>query len=286
MSRAPAGLVTDWIEFSAVDGPGNRFVLFQQGCTFDCLSCHNPYTINPCVDCGDCVPVCPTQALSVDAVGRVVWDAGACDGTDRCIEVCPYDSTPKARVLEVARVLDAIRPAAPFLSGVTVSGGEATMQASFLRALFDALAADPALGRLTRFVDTNGDAPRATWDLLAPVLDAAMVDLKALDADVHRALTGADNAATLASIELLASRGQLYEVRLLMLPGHNDSADQLARTGDWLAAVDPRLRVKVIGYRAHGVRPTPVPLRTPTREQLESYADQLRARGDFELVLV
>ena len=57
------GLVADTLEFSAVDGPGNRFVVFLQGCTFDCLACHNPYTINPCVDCGECVDQCPSGAL-------------------------------------------------------------------------------------------------------------------------------------------------------------------------------------------------------------------------------
>jgi pyruvate formate lyase activating enzyme len=34
--------VADVIPFSWVDGPGNRFVVFTQGCPFDCLACHNP----------------------------------------------------------------------------------------------------------------------------------------------------------------------------------------------------------------------------------------------------
>ena len=39
------GLVADTISFSNVDGPGNRFVVFLQGCNFDCVACHTPQTI-------------------------------------------------------------------------------------------------------------------------------------------------------------------------------------------------------------------------------------------------
>ena len=37
---ATLGLITDTIAFSNVDGPGNRFVVFLQGCNFDCVGCH------------------------------------------------------------------------------------------------------------------------------------------------------------------------------------------------------------------------------------------------------
>lgn len=279
-----SGLVTDVIEFSAVDGPGNRFVVFLQGCNFDCAACHNPYTINPCIDCRECVATCPSGALSVDAAGTVVWDAGVCAGSETCIEVCRFDSTPKARTLAVGEVLDRIRTAAPFLSGVTASGGEATQQPAFVRALFAAVKAE--FPRLTCFVDTNGDTDPSTWDLLDDVMDAAMVDLKCLDDGIHRRITGESNHRVLESIRLLAERGKLHEVRLLLIDGVNDSDDLLAETGRWLAAVDPRVRVKLIGYRAHGVRPSPIPLREPSAEQRAHYAEVLRAVSDFDLVVV
>jgi len=128
------GRLADTIEFSAVDGPGNRFVVFLQGCTLDCLACHNPQTI--------------------PLVG--------------------------GRDVTVGDLVEQIRRAAPFLSGVTISGGEATLQAAFVHDLFAAIGAEESLARLTRFLDTNGDAPRSTWDALDGVLDGAMVDLKAL----------------------------------------------------------------------------------------------------------
>ena len=277
---ATSGLVSGVIEFSAVDGPGNRFVVFTQGCNFNCVACHNPYTINPCIDCGLCIDTCTSGALGSDASGHITWDAALCSGSDVCIATCPYDSTPKARTTAVTDLVGRIRRAAPFLSGVTVSGGEATQQPAFVRDLFASVKSE--LPRLTCFVDSNGAASTATWDLLDPVMDAAMVDLKCLDDATHRRLAGASNAEVLASIRLLAARGKLYEVRLLLLPGHNDSDDLLARTGAWLASVDPLMRVKVIGFRHHGVRPSPLPLSEPSAEQREHYADVLRSEGDFE----
>lgn len=281
---ASRGLVTDVIQFSAVDGPGNRFVVFLQGCNLNCLACHNPYTINPCLDCGDCISTCPSGAISFDAEQKISWDAAVCAGSDTCLDVCEYDSTPKARSLEVEELVEQIRRAAPFISGITVSGGEATQQPEFVRALFTRVKAE--FGRLSCFVDSNGDTDPGTWDLLRDTMDAAMIDLKCLDDDLHRQIAGGPNAQVLKSIQLLAQRGQLYEVRLLLIEGVNDSDELLTRTGRWLAEIDPGLRLKVIGYRGHGVRPTPIPLKEPSKARREHYARQLAAVSDFQIVTI
>lgn len=281
----PLGLVTDTIEFSAVDGPGNRFVVFLQGCTFDCAACHNPYTIQPCIDCGACVPVCPTGAITLD-LGRISWDEQLCAGGDACLRACPHDSTPKARSRTVAELMARIRRAAPFLTGITVSGGEATMQAGFVHALFAAVKGDPETAALTCFVDSNGDALRSVWELLAPVTDGVMVDLKCLDPGIHLQITGSSNERTLRSIEHLVGTGMLHEVRLLMLPGLNDDDDLLAHTGRWLADLDPRMRLKVIGFRHHGVRSGPLALVEPTAAQREHYRDVLAGQGQFTITVV
>lgn len=210
MSSTPVRLA-DVVPFSWVDGPGNRFVVFAQGCPFDCLACHNPETIPP--------------------LG------------------------PDTRHTTVAALLTEIRLAEPYLAGVTVSGGEATAQWRFVRDLFRAVRTDPRLRRLTTYVDTNGHALPRVWDALVPVTDGFMVDLKALDPEVHRRLTGRGNELVLDSIRHLHERGRLAEVRLLLVPGFNTGDDQLERTAAWLADLDPAVRTVVIGFRRHGVRP-------------------------------
>lgn len=282
-AAAATGLVTDVIEFSAVDGPGNRFVVFLQGCNFDCLACHNPYTITPCIDCGICLDACAAGALTTVA-DQVVWTESLCTGTDACITACPYNSTPKARPRAVAELMTQIRRAAGFISGVTVSGGEATQQAGFVRALFAAVRAE--FPRLSCFVDSNGAAEPQVWDSLDEVMDAAMIDLKCLDDALHVRLTGKSNRQVLDSIRLLAGRGKLHEVRLLLMAGLNDSDELLAETGRWLAALDPAMRIKVIGYRDHGVRPSVIPLVEPSASQREHYAEVLRSVSDFDLLVI
>ncbi|MBI5087546.1 MAG: radical SAM protein [Actinobacteria bacterium] len=229
------GLIADTITFSTVDGPGNRFVAFVQGCNFDCLACHNPQTI-------------PRRT--------------SCDGH-------------LARRVTVDELLVPIRRAAPFLSGITVSGGEATTQARFVHDLCAAVKADVQLARLSCFVDSNGSCDIAVWDRLAHVIDGAMIDLKCFDADIHRTLTGRPNDRVLASIRHLHTLGLLYEVRLLLVAGLNDGAELLRRTGEWLAGVEPSMRLNVIWFRAHGARPHDPPLAEPGPLAVAAAADVL-----------
>lgn len=280
------GLITDTIAFSNVDGPGNRFVVFLQGCNFNCIACHNPYTINICNDCGDCLATCSTGALTYGADGHVTWNEAACDGTDTCIATCEWDATPKARPREIAAVLADIRRAAPFLSGITVSGGEATQQTEFVHALFSAVKADPVLQRLTCFVDSNGAADRQVWERLAPVMDGAMIDLKCLDPQIHKSMTGQPNDEVLETIRYLHAIGKLYEVRLLLLPGVNDDPEMLHGTANWLADVDPQMRLKLIGFRPHGVRPNERELVQPTPEHMDRYRETFEHRAQFNICSV
>lgn len=280
MSAVP-GHLNDVIRFSSVDGPGNRYVIFLQGCNFNCKACHNPYTIRDCNACGLCIDPCPEDALRLIANEglHVVVDREACTDCDICVQICPYDSTPLSRQVSIDALMADIRPVAPFLSGITVSGGEPTLQPEFLRDLFSAVKADAGLSRLTTLVDTNGSAAPETWDLLLPVLDGAMVDLKAFDDDVHIEMTGVSNRPVLASIEYLAAAGRLLEVRLLLIPGHNDNPDMLRRAADWLKTADPDVPLKLIAFRNHGVRPEYADMPEPDGDAMATYQGLFEAAG-------
>ncbi len=284
--KAAQGHLNDVIRFSAVDGPGNRFVVFLQGCNYNCVACHNPYTINECDSCGKCVEPCPELALFYDGHNQVVVDDDLCTSCDICIEVCPTDSTPLSKMVRLESLVQQIDEVSPFISGITVSGGEPTLQPDFVASLFSTLKCSEKLSRLTTFVDSNGSASRDIWDRLLPVMDGAMIDLKALDPDTHIAMTGADNGPVLESIRYLAEWQRLYEVRLLMVPGRNDSPEVVEQTARWLYNIDPSMRVKLIGFRQHGVRPQFADIPEADPADLQQLSEIIRGVGIEELVLV
>ncbi|QLL82632.1 YjjW family glycine radical enzyme activase [Aeromonas caviae] len=244
------------LPFSCVDGPGNRLVLFLQGCNFRCPGCHNPHTIGLCDDCGDCLAVCPSGALTMSE-GKVHWQEALCTDCDACLEACPRSANPKTRQMSVAEVLALLRRYGPLLTGVTVSGGEATTQLPFVIALFTAIKAAPDLARLTCLLDSNGSLGKTGWQRLLPVLDGAMIDLKGWREPVHLALTGRGRERVLASLQLLAQAGKLAEVRLLLVPGRSDFLDATGALQEalttFLLSLGPVL-IRLNGFRHHGVR--------------------------------
>lgn len=280
-------MVSRWLPFSCVDGPGNRLVLFLQGCNFRCPGCHNPHTMGLCDHCGDCVPGCPGRALAMQE-GRVSWQAELCTHCDRCLDVCPRHASPKTRQMSVAEVLALLRRYGPLLTGVTVSGGEATTQLPFVIALFTAIKAAPDLARLTCLLDSNGSLGETGWQRLLPVLDGAMIDLKGWRDSVHHSLTGYGRERVLASLQLLAQAGKLAEVRLLQVPGQSDylAADGTLEAGlaAFLRALGP-VPIRLNGFRHHGVRGEALSWPEAGSADLTVLANALKAKGFGSVML-
>lgn len=92
-----AGIINRIIDFSPIDGPGNRTVIFLQGCNLDCVYCHNPETIK---------------------------------------SYRPESIPEDLQVMTAEKLISKIKPNFPYIKGITVSGGEPLLQAVFLQELF------------------------------------------------------------------------------------------------------------------------------------------------------
>jgi len=283
MNKAWA-IVNKILPFSCVDGPGNRLVIFLQGCNFNCLNCHNPYTIKLCQNCGECVKHCPHFALTFDR-GKTVWQTLLCQQCDTCIKTCVNQSTPMTYRYSVDGLLAVIRKYLPFLNGITFSGGEATLQLPFIIQLFTQIKQSKELQHLTCFIDSNGYLSQQGWQRVTDVIDGGMIDLKAWDNQVHRRLTGRDNQRVKDSICYLSSVNKLYEVRLLLIPQQTDLQCRVKEIAQFLSALPNDTRIRINAFHTHGVVGEAKSWSSSTEQDVVYFATALKQYGLTQITL-
>ena len=271
-------IVSRILNFSCVDGPGNRLVIFLQGCNFNCITCHNPHTINHCDHCGDCVAGCPTQALALNQQQKVVWDESLCTQCDQCLDTCSKSSSPKVSHYTVSDVMALIRKQHLFLSGVTVSGGEATLQLPFIVELFKTIKSDAELNHLSCFIDSNGYLAESGWQRVLPYLDGAMIDLKSWQNETHQWLVGRDNHRVIQSIRLLATQDKLYELRLLHIPGKSDLDDEVDAIATLINSLPTSVIVRLNAFQHHGVVGEALSWSKCTERQIDEFHQSLNGK--------
>ena len=245
MRKAPVNKI---IPFSNVDGPGNRTSIFFQGCTFNCLFCHNPETIHLCSGCGVCVDRCPAGALSVDGEGKVKWTRKKCVQCDTCIRVCPHGASPKVQWMTVEEVLAQIRRSAPYIGGVTASGGECTQYNDFLIDLFTEVR---KLNK-TCLIDSNGSFDFEADPRVLEVCDGVMLDVKAVEPEWNDYLISYPRDRVLKNLDYLLKVNKLFEVRTVVFPGRDRENGETVRYVS--RRIGGRCPYKIIRYRPFGVR--------------------------------
>lgn len=228
------------IPFSAVDGPGNRTVIFLQGCNLNCMYCHNPETI---------------------AIGN------------------------QSEVTEVSvqSLWEKIEPYQPFVSGVTISGGECTLQGDFLIEFCKALKTKG----VHVLLDSNGLMSAQRLSELMAVTEGFMFDVKAVNVAAHMKLTGVSNEVILENVAQAAQSHKVFEIRTVLYENNESTVETL----DWVCHLinhtDPNIRYKLIQYRAHGVRTEFLSqLEGVTRADAAKYYKYVKDKGVKNIVLV
>lgn len=257
------GIVNKIIPFSLVDGPGNRTAIFLQGCNFNCIYCHNPETIHTCQNCGACVSQCPSEALSKED-GLVIWDKDKCEECDTCNNLCNNSSSPRTMKMSADRLIEEMQLYKRFIDGITVSGGECTLQAEFLLELFRGAKAEG----LTCMIDSNGSNDFKKMPELLDLCEGVMLDVKVYDDKVHQKYIGHTNEVVLRNLEYLASCGKLYEVRTVVVPELFNNEETIKYVANCLAKYDGSIRYKLIKYRSMGVKGEGKSLKTPTDHEM------------------
>ena len=118
----------------------------------------------------------------------------------------------------------------------------------FFEFAFECCLAARALGLKNIFV-SNGYMSTEAASMLAPVLDAINIDVKSFREDFYQEVCGAQLEQILENVRFLHNQNVWVEVTTLVIPGLNDSDEELKNIAEFIVGVDPNIAWHVSGFR-------------------------------------
>lgn len=256
MTESRTGTVFDIQRAALHDGPGIRTVVFLKGCFLRCLWCHNPESWDPQ----------PQLAMRPGASGEI---------------------QNFGREMTVAEIMQIVLRDRIYYEesrgGITLSGGEPTLQFDFCRALLAAACEH----NIHTCLDTSGHNSREAFTELLPLVDLFLFDFKLTDSQAHLRWTGAGNELILDNLNFLYRSGAGILLRCPILPGINDDREHFQA----IAALNkkyPRLRgIEILPYHETGnykfallgMDNPNLPTHVPSEEEQLQYRQALASLG-------
>ncbi|PRX31815.1 pyruvate formate lyase activating enzyme [Orenia metallireducens] len=179
--------------------------------------------------------------------------------TQGCPLRCKYCHNPDTwcmtdgQEVEVEELMNKILRCKPFISrskgGITISGGEPTLQIDFVLELLKRCKEED----IHTALDTSGYVDKDKFEKLLPYTDLVLLDIKHIDDIEHQELTGVSNQKILDILNLLEERGKSFWVRHVVVPGINDKIEYIEKLTELLAPLDNLEKVELISYHQLGV---------------------------------
>ena len=207
-----SGIIFSIEEFAVNDGPGIRTTVFLKGCPLRCMWCHNPEGQSP-----------KPQPLTKQ--GRT--------------EMCGYSIDAESLATRIKRDEDIFRDSN---GGVTFTGGEPLVQALFLCDVMD------RLDGIHKAVETCGHASTEVFQRVLDRVDFVLFDIKIADSNLHKRYTGVGNELIKANLKLLCESGKPFVARIPLIPGVNDTLENMEATANLVQGAKGLQRVELLRY--------------------------------------
>jgi pyruvate formate lyase activating enzyme len=259
------GTVFNIQRYSVNDGPGIRTLIFFKGCPLVCAWCSNPesqsrqhqimYFEGLCGQCGVCAQACPNNCILIQD-GKRVYNPENCKVCGDCENACP--SSAVKLVGESMHVEDVLTIAEKdylfYLNsggGVTLGGGEPTMQPAFAEQILKGL---KRLGIHTA-LETCGYTDWTIFEKLNSHLDLLLYDFKHIDPSIHKQQVGKSNSKVLRNLQKLLMGDIPIIIRIPVIPGFNDNIHTMKKMSLFLDQYNQGAieRIDLLPYHKLGV---------------------------------
>ena len=257
------GLIYDIQRFAIHDGPGIRTLVYMMGCPLKCLWCSTPqtqksspeilYIESKCEKCLRCVDECPIKAIKFSDKEKIEIDRKLCNTCGQCVDVCPNQALRIAgKQITVEELFQDLMKDNPFYrrsdGGVTIGGGEVTMQHEFVTALLKKCKEM----YVHTAMETCGYVKWENLEKILEYIDLLYFDIKHMDSRIHKEITGVPNELILENA-IKASKMRPIIIRIPLIPGYNDSEENLLNTAKFATELGENLlRIELLPYHKFG----------------------------------
>ncbi len=207
------------IEKSSIfDGDGLRTVVFMKGCPLRCQWCSTPESHK--------------KEIQSTLDGSITYGS----------------------VMTVEEVLKEVRKDIPFYfhsgGGMTVSGGEILVWPKFVSSLVKRA----SMEGINTCIETSFYGKWSDIESILENTDTAFVDLKLMDSDLHKKYTGVSNENIVENLKRAGAekKGTRLIVRRPLIPGINDSKEELKSLGEFLAELPRVDHLQLLPYHRLG----------------------------------
>jgi pyruvate formate lyase activating enzyme len=167
--------------------------------------------------------------------------------------------------------------------GITLSGGEPTVQRKFVTQIFRRC---KALGLHTA-METSGRLGERFTDAELQDIDLQILDIKGGDAATFEKISGHPQAPTYAFARRLSALGRPAWIRFVLVPGHTDGHDNVEKLAEFVAGLKNVERVEILPFHQMGrekwhklgVAYPMEDVQPPSPELTERVRKQFRSRG-------
>lgn len=249
------GRIFDIQRYSVHDGIGIRTIVFLKGCVLRCRWCCNP----------------ESQHYEIEQLRN----------TDGTVKTVGEDVSVREVMETVERDRNFYRRSK---GGLTLSGGESTLQPEFAR---DLLHAAKSAGFSTA-MESMACCDYSKIDDLLPYLDTYLCDIKHMNPDKHREYCGRDNKLMLENIQRIANDGRCeLVIRTPVIPGFNDTVEEIRDIAEFSARLKGVRQMHLLPYHRLGYdkyvglgRDYPMgDVKSPDREKMLELKRQVETAG-------